>query len=134
MSTQHVPLSDRKTYACTEPNCGFTALNRRTLKNHQERVHINSTYFKYKCSRCSQGFRFGLELQKHGTFCCDPLERPHACIHCGGRFKLKQNLECHYNGVHQLEREVSRALVYPGLPVRPWIGAKRKHWSKKKSK
>jgi len=129
----HPETASRKIYTCTEANCGFTG-SYTTVKKHKETKHSTSTYFKFKCTRCSEGFRLANDLRQHKLFCCDPLERPHPCAYCGARFKYKHGLEFHYSSdIHKLSKEEARALVYPGLPVRPWQIIKRNK-SKKKSK
>jgi len=125
INNMHNPAHTRRVFACTEPNCTYSALTNQSLKDHMATFHSTSTYFKFKCSRCSQGFRRGSQLRHHSGFCCDPAEKPHLCANCGKRFRLKQHLELHYSGVHKMGPEAARALVYPGLSPHSWLSKSR---------
>lgn len=97
------------------------------------RLHDDSsTYCPYTCGICNQGFKAGKLYREHQLYCCNPLERPHLCVHCGKRFKLKQALELHCREVHKLSYEEARALVYPGLPIKQDREEKPKRKRKKK--
>jgi len=93
--------SDLRPFACTEPECNYSAKSQTDLNRHIE-VHDNTLWYCCEVSGCGFTSKTSATLQKHVRKIHEGLIAPqYGCHICQQRFQCSNSLKRHLGNIHQ---------------------------------